>query len=111
MGKEKATTLLITAVKRYWLRHWISKTSGFIHYPAPDKFAFLPPPSHFLALFKDDLTSNHRWKFYNGSVYFLSQEAKPWQEAEDTCRAQEAHLVSITSKEEMVSTHTGPSYP
>ncbi|CAI5784953.1 Hypothetical predicted protein [Podarcis lilfordi] len=41
------------------------------------------------------------WKFYNGSVYFLSQKAKPWQEAEDTCRAQGTHLVSITSKEEM----------
>ncbi|XP_077789836.1 C-type lectin domain family 4 member F-like [Podarcis muralis] len=41
------------------------------------------------------------WKFYNGSVYFFSQKAKPWQEAEDTCRAQGAHLVSITSKEEM----------
>ncbi|XP_034959628.1 C-type lectin domain family 4 member F-like [Zootoca vivipara] len=41
------------------------------------------------------------WRFYNGNAYFLSQEAKPWKEAEDTCRAQEAHLVSITSKEEM----------
>ncbi|XP_033015487.1 C-type lectin domain family 4 member F-like [Lacerta agilis] len=41
------------------------------------------------------------WRFYNGSTYFLSQEAKPWKEAEDTCRAQGAHLVSITSKEEM----------
>ncbi|XP_061439610.1 C-type lectin domain family 4 member F-like isoform X3 [Rhineura floridana] len=41
------------------------------------------------------------WKFYSGHFYFFSQEAKQWGGAEETCRAQRAHLASITSRKEM----------
>ncbi|KAL8206497.1 UNVERIFIED_CONTAM: hypothetical protein K2H54_005854 [Gekko kuhli] len=43
------------------------------------------------------------WRFYNGSFYFFSQETKRWQEAEDACVSDGAHLTSVASKEEMVS--------
>ncbi|XP_066488656.1 C-type lectin domain family 4 member F-like [Tiliqua scincoides] len=41
------------------------------------------------------------WKFYNGSFYFFSQEAKPWKDAVAACRSRGAHLTSVSSREEM----------
>ncbi|XP_077157417.1 C-type lectin domain family 4 member F-like [Paroedura picta] len=41
------------------------------------------------------------WRLYNGSFYSFSREDKPWQEAEEACRSHEAHLTSVTSREEM----------
>ncbi|XP_062992062.1 C-type lectin domain family 4 member F-like [Elgaria multicarinata webbii] len=41
------------------------------------------------------------WTFYDGSFYFLFQEAKSWHEAEQACESHGAHLTSVTSRKEM----------
>ena len=43
------------------------------------------------------------WKPYNGNLYYFSQVKKSWQEAEQFCVSQGAHLASVTSEEEQVS--------
>ncbi|KAJ6658627.1 hypothetical protein lerEdw1_020015 [Lerista edwardsae] len=40
------------------------------------------------------------WKFFSGSFYFFSREAKPWQAADASCQSHGAHLTSVTSREE-----------
>lgn len=45
------------------------------------------------------------WRYYDGSMYFFSKDEKPWKEAEDTCVLHRAHLTSVTSQKEMVSTY------
>uniref|UniRef100_A0A8C4LNJ3 C-type lectin domain family 4 member F n=1 Tax=Equus asinus asinus TaxID=83772 RepID=A0A8C4LNJ3_EQUAS len=40
------------------------------------------------------------WKIYSGSLYYFSDVKKSWQEAENFCVSQGAHLASVTSKEE-----------
>lgn len=42
------------------------------------------------------------WKIYSGSLYYFSDVKKSWQEAENFCVSQGAHLASVTSKEEQV---------
>ncbi|XP_069902939.1 C-type lectin domain family 4 member F [Globicephala melas] len=40
------------------------------------------------------------WKSYSGSLYYFSFAKKTWQEAEQFCVSQGAHLASVTSEEE-----------
>ncbi|XP_023989243.1 C-type lectin domain family 4 member F [Physeter macrocephalus] len=40
------------------------------------------------------------WKSYSGSLYYFSHAKKTWQEAEQFCVSQGAHLASVTSEEE-----------
>ncbi|XP_073647845.1 C-type lectin domain family 4 member F isoform X4 [Tursiops truncatus] len=42
------------------------------------------------------------WKSYSGSLYYFSFAKKTWQEAEQFCVSQGAHLASVTSEEEQV---------
>uniref|UniRef100_A0A8D1PQR2 C-type lectin domain family 4 member F n=1 Tax=Sus scrofa TaxID=9823 RepID=A0A8D1PQR2_PIG len=52
------------------------------------------------------------WKPYNGNLYYFSQVKKSWQEAEQFCVSQGAHLASVTSEEEQgfVKQFTSSSY-
>lgn len=42
------------------------------------------------------------WKSYSGSLYYFSLAKKTWEEAEQFCVSQGAHLASVTSEEEQV---------
>uniref|UniRef100_A0A3B3I9G2 C-type lectin domain-containing protein n=1 Tax=Oryzias latipes TaxID=8090 RepID=A0A3B3I9G2_ORYLA len=41
-----------------------------------------------------------KWSRFGSSCYFLREESKTWDEAREFCRAKEADLVVINSKEE-----------
>ncbi|XP_047405655.1 C-type lectin domain family 4 member A-like [Sciurus carolinensis] len=40
------------------------------------------------------------WKSFSSSCYFISTDAKSWNESQENCSRMEAHLVVINSKEE-----------
>ncbi|XP_039375101.1 C-type lectin domain family 4 member F-like isoform X1 [Mauremys reevesii] len=40
------------------------------------------------------------WTFFNGNLYYFSQERKPWDEAEQFCVSQDSHLTSVSSQAE-----------
>ncbi|CAM5142224.1 unnamed protein product [Natator depressus] len=40
------------------------------------------------------------WRFYDGNLYYFSQEKKPWDEAEQFCVSQDSHLTSVSSQVE-----------
>ncbi|XP_076991213.1 C-type lectin domain family 4 member F isoform X3 [Tamandua tetradactyla] len=52
------------------------------------------------------------WKVYSGSLYYFSNAKKSWNEAEQFCVSQGAHLASVTSEEEQafLTKSTSTSY-
>uniref|UniRef100_A0A8D2LVB8 C-type lectin domain-containing protein n=1 Tax=Varanus komodoensis TaxID=61221 RepID=A0A8D2LVB8_VARKO len=50
------------------------------------------------------------WQFFDGSFYFFSQAAKSWEDAEESCTEYRAHLASVTSQREMVSSPLSHPY-
>lgn len=40
------------------------------------------------------------WRGFNGNLYYFSHNKKTWQDAENFCVSQGAHLASVTSQEE-----------
>nr|XP_040137799.1 C-type lectin domain family 4 member A-like [Ictidomys tridecemlineatus] len=40
------------------------------------------------------------WKSFSSSCYFISTDAKSWNESQENCSRMEAHLLVINSKEE-----------
>ncbi|XP_065454474.1 C-type lectin domain family 4 member F-like isoform X2 [Chrysemys picta bellii] len=40
------------------------------------------------------------WRFYDGNLYYFSQERKSWDEAERFCVSQDSHLTSVSSEAE-----------
>lgn len=58
------------------------------------------------ALFPGDILEmvSRGWKYFRGNFYYFSHTLKTWYSAEQFCISKDAHLTSVTSESEQVST-------
>uniref|UniRef100_A0A3B3BHP6 C-type lectin domain-containing protein n=1 Tax=Oryzias melastigma TaxID=30732 RepID=A0A3B3BHP6_ORYME len=73
----------------------LSRPSSSLSHLAVSKRTAPPPPPHPAA------TCPFGWKTFAGNCYWMTEDVKNWQDAEDHCSRQQGHLASIHSQEEL----------